>query len=71
MLLSETKLKDSHVIHLRGFNFHRMNKTADYMTGTGILIRETIKHETINTTNWNLQVLEVSAVLVHTTQQPI
>lgn len=72
MLLCETRLSDMHNIHLKNYNTVRVNKqTNSAMTGTAILLKHTIKTTTIDTISWNLQALEITAVLVHTTQRPI
>lgn len=71
MLLNETKLNNKHSIHIKGFEFHRINKSAPNMTGTGIIIKANIKHEAVDISDWNLQVLECTAILVHTTQKSL
>lgn len=71
MLLNETKLKDMHVLHFKGYQLIRTNKSSPLMVGTAVLIRDKIKHDTLDTLHWNLQSLECTAVLVTTTRRPL
>lgn len=72
MLLCETRLSDSHNINFKNYTSVRMNKQQNTaLTGTAILTKHTIKMTSLDTTTWNLKALELTAILVHTTQRNI
>lgn len=66
MLLCETHLK--HALSIKRFCIVRSDISGQGTVGTAIVIRDNIKHNQINTTNWQLTSLECTAVLVHTTR---
>lgn len=72
LLLNETHLATKHRIHFRNHEMVRTDKQPNTeRTGTAILLNNAIKKSNLATTNWNLRALEVTAVLVHTSQRPI
>lgn len=72
LLITETHLVNKHRVHFRNHEMIRTDKHPDKATtGTAILIKDTIKKRNLATSTWNLQALEVTAVLVHTSQRPI
>lgn len=72
LLINETHLVNKHRVHFRNYEMIRMDKQTNIaMTGTAILLKNSIKMRNLVTSNWNLQSLEITAVLMHTTQRPI
>lgn len=72
LLLNETHLNNKHRVHFRNYGLIRTDKQPNKaMTGTAILIKNAVKKCNLVTTNWNLQALEITAVLVHTSQRPL
>lgn len=67
VLLVETLLLSKHRIVFPNYHFVRSDKdTFTNGRGTGILIRENIKYEKMNTHAWNLQTIETTAILIKT-----
>lgn len=67
ILVVETVLQTNHRIQFPNYNFIRTDKdTSPNSRGTGLLIRENIKFEVINTLHWKLQSLDTTATLIET-----
>lgn len=67
ILLVETVLQSSHHISFPNYNFIRTDKNINQNgRGTGILLKNNIKFEQINSQNLNLQSLEITAVRIQT-----
>lgn len=72
VLLCETCISEKHKIQFNNYNFHRNDAIPGTLKrGTGILIRKNINSNKINTTNWNLDAIECTAIQITTTNSPI
>lgn len=72
VLLCETVLNNTHNVVIPRYNIERHDKIPNNPgRGTAILVKNGTKYSRINTASWNLKTLEVTAVLVQTTRQPI
>lgn len=67
VLVTETAINQHHNVAFRNYLFTRNDKIPNEPgRGTGILVKNTIKHDPVDTTSWNLKTLETSAVTIHT-----
>lgn len=67
VLLVETLLRTNHRLSFSNYNFVRTDKDSiNSGRGTGILIKDNVQFEPINTHAWNLKSLEATAVLIKT-----
>lgn len=67
VLLAETLLRTNHRLNFPNYYFVRTDKDSIVSgRGTGILIKDNIQFEQINTHAWNLKSLEATAVLIKT-----
>lgn len=71
MLLSETRLRHTHKLCYKHYTLIRSDIINNSMVGTAVLIRDNIKHELLNTTPWQLEALETTCILIHTTCRPM
>lgn len=66
-LLSETLLRTNHRLNLKNYNFIRTDKNSvNNGRGTGILIKNNLQFEQINTHELNPQSLEATAAVIRT-----
>lgn len=66
-LLAETLLRTNHRLNFKNYNFIRNDKNSvNNGRGTGILIKDNLQFDQINTHEWNLQSLEVTAAVIRT-----
>lgn len=67
VLLVETVLNEKHRLIVPNYHFVRTDKTAfPNGRGTGILVRDNLKFQQINTSLWNLKTLETTAIMFET-----
>lgn len=71
MLLCETRLRVNHVVHLKNYSISRNDRCDAGNVGTAVIIRDNIKHDLINTAQWQLTSLECTAILVHTSRDKL
>lgn len=71
LLLNETRLRNSHKVHFKNYTFIRSDKTEARTVGTGVILRENIKYDRIDTSHWNMRAIECTAILVHTSSTPM
>lgn len=65
VLLVETVLLSKHTMHFPNYTYIRSDKNSFRNgRGNGILIRNNIKFEQVNTQAWNLQSLETTSILI-------
>lgn len=72
VLVVETAINQHHIVAFRNYIFTRKDKIPNEPgRGTVILVRNTIKHDQIDTTSWILKTIETSAVMIHITNSPL